>query len=223
MLGPLPEFKVFSLWVTGHCLLPFLPFIWGTGKSTSFPKNLHRGILVNFFVNIVSGNQVIFIFSNYFLGTKRIYFFHNSPAESPAFGAWNGDWKSSFKFKRGSRWTFFVSWINSYHFKRLFEHETRCCSTSSERPEFSSKTQWISSNNHCIHLIWLPDFFFFPNLKLPLRGTRFQSVEDVKENSRRELKSIPENAFKKCFEDWIIRWHECIISGRAYFEGDKIL
>ena len=29
---------------------------------------------------------------------------------------------------------FSVSQINSYHFKRLLGHETRCCSTSSERP-----------------------------------------------------------------------------------------
>ena len=42
------------------------------------------------------------------------------------------------------------------------------------------------------------DFFLFPKLKLPLRGTRFQSIED-KENSRWELKSIPENAFKNVF------------------------
>ena len=47
--------------------------------------------------------------------------------------------------------------------------------------------------------------FLFAKLKLPLRGTRFQSIEDIKENSRQELKSIPENAFKKCFDDWIIR------------------
>ena len=66
------------------------------------------------------------------------------------------------------------------------------------------------------------DSFLFRKLQLPLRGTRFQSIENIKENSRRELKSIPENAFKKCFDDWIIRWHKCIISGGAYFEGDKI-
>ena len=66
------------------------------------------------------------------------------------------------------------------------------------------------------------DFFLFPKLKSPLRGTRCQSIEIIKENSRRELKSIPENAFKKCFDDWIIRWHKCIISGGTYFEGDKI-
>ena len=45
------------------------------------------------------------------------------------------------------------------------------------------------------------DFFLFTKLKVPVRGTRFQSVEDIKDNSRRELKSIPENAFKKCFDD----------------------
>ena len=38
------------------------------------------------------------------------------------------------------------------------------------------------------------DFFSFQNLKLPLRGNCFQSLKDTKENSRRELKSIPENA-----------------------------
>ena len=59
------------------------------------------------------------------------------------------------------------------------------------------------------------DFFLFPKLKLLLRGTRFQSIEDIKKNSRRELQSIPENAFKKCFDDWIIRWHKCIISRGA--------
>ena len=68
----------------------------------------------------------------------------------------------------------------------------------------------------------LADFFLFLKLKLPLRGTRFQSIEGIKENWRREQKSIPENAFKKCFDDLIIRWHKCIISGGAYFKGDKI-
>ena len=59
------------------------------------------------------------------------------------------------------------------------------------------------------------DFFLFPKLKLSLRGTRFQSKEDIKENLWQELKSIPENAFKKYCDDWIIRWHKCIISGGA--------
>lgn len=40
-------------------------------------------------------------------------------------------------------------------------------------------------------------------LKLPLRGTRFDSIEAIKQNSWKELKAIPESAYKNCFEDWI--------------------
>ena len=32
------------------------------------------------------------------------------------------------------------------------------------------------------------DFFLFPKLKLTLRGKRFQSIEEIKENATRELK-----------------------------------
>ena len=64
--------------------------------------------------------------------------------------------------------------------------------------------------------------FLFPKLKLPLRGTRFDSIEAVKENSQRELKAIPDSAYKACFDDWKKRWHMCIASEGAYFEGDKI-
>ena len=66
------------------------------------------------------------------------------------------------------------------------------------------------------------EFFLFPKLKLSLRGTRFQSVENIKKNFRQKLNSIPKNSFKKCFDDWIICWHKCIISLGAYFEGDTI-
>ena len=40
-----------------------------------------------------------------------------------------------------SQKAFWVLRINSYQFKRLYRHETRCCLTNSERPEFPSKTQ----------------------------------------------------------------------------------
>ena len=43
------------------------------------------------------------------------------------------------------------------------------------------------------------DFFLSRELKLLLQGSRFQSIKDIKENSRRELKSIPQNAFKKMY------------------------
>lgn len=65
------------------------------------------------------------------------------------------------------------------------------------------------------------DFFLFPRLKLPLRGTRFETIEAIKENSLRELKAIPSAAYKTCMENWIKRWHACIAAGGEYFEGDN--
>ena len=70
------------------------------------------------------------------------------------------------------------------------------------------------------------DFFLFPKLKYPLRGTRHESImnhesiEAIKRNSLKELKAIPAEAYKKCMENWINRWHACICSEGGYFEGD---
>ena len=66
------------------------------------------------------------------------------------------------------------------------------------------------------------DFFLFPKLKMPMKGKRFDTIDELKKKSVEELKAIPINAFKKCFEDWKKRWHKCIISEGDYFEGDKI-
>lgn len=66
------------------------------------------------------------------------------------------------------------------------------------------------------------DFFLFPKLKLPLRGKHFETIEVIKENSKKELKAIPKSAFQKCYDDWKKRWHMCIASDGDYFEGDKI-
>ena len=66
------------------------------------------------------------------------------------------------------------------------------------------------------------DFFLFPKLKLPLRGRRFQSIEEIKENATKELKAIPSSAYQGCMEDWVKRWHMCVASDGSYFEGDKI-
>lgn len=64
------------------------------------------------------------------------------------------------------------------------------------------------------------DFFLFPKLKLPLRGRRFESIEDIKKNSLKELKAIPAPAYQRAMDDWVVRWNICIGSKGAYFEGD---
>ena len=47
-------------------------------------------------------------------------------------------------------------------------------------------------------------------------------IEEINAASKEELTKITKNDFLKYFEDWKKRWHECIISDRDYFEGDKI-
>ena len=53
-----------------------------------------------------------------------------------------------------------------------------------------------------------------------LRGTRHKSIEGIKKNSLKELKAIPAEAYKKCMENYITRWHACIGSNGVCFEGD---
>ena len=66
------------------------------------------------------------------------------------------------------------------------------------------------------------DFWLFSKLKSPLRGHRFDSIDEIKTESLKELKAIPAIEYKKCFEEWKKRWHMCIASGGDYFEGDEI-
>jgi hypothetical protein len=64
-------------------------------------------------------------------------------------------------------------------------------------------------------------FFFFPKLKSSLKGRQFQTVEEIEENSTRDLRAIPQNTFQDEFQNWKIHWEQCIKSGGEYFEGDK--
>lgn len=43
-------------------------------------------------------------------------------------------------------------------------------------------------------------------------GTRLDFIEVIKRNSLKELKVIPIEAYKKCLENWINRWHIYIAS-----------
>ena len=40
------------------------------------------------------------------------------------------------------------------------------------------------------------DFFLFPKLKSTLKGRRFQTIEEIKENSLQDLRAIPQYAFQ---------------------------
>jgi hypothetical protein len=67
-----------------------------------------------------------------------------------------------------------------------------------------------------------PEFFLFPKLKSNLKGYRFQTVEQIKENSLQDLRAIPQNTFQDAFQNWKKkRWEQYINSRGEYFEGDK--
>jgi hypothetical protein len=64
------------------------------------------------------------------------------------------------------------------------------------------------------------DFWLFHKLKRPLKGSRFDSHEDIMRNATKELRSLPEEAFQKCFQQWKKCWAKCVESQGTYFEGD---
>jgi len=64
------------------------------------------------------------------------------------------------------------------------------------------------------------DFWLFPKLKMPLKGTRFQSREDIMRNATDQLRAIPKEAFQRCFRQWQNRWEKCVAAQGDYFEGD---
>lgn len=70
---------------------------------------------------------------------------------------------------------------------------------------FWPNTQQLSSIKHRIRQIW-----------------PFESVETTKQSSPKKLNAIPENAYKKCFDNSDLRWYKCIGSKGTYFEVDKI-
>jgi hypothetical protein len=64
------------------------------------------------------------------------------------------------------------------------------------------------------------DFWLFLRLKAPLKDSCFDSREDIMQNATKELRSLPEEAFQKCFQQWKECWAKCVESQGAYFEGD---
>ena len=61
------------------------------------------------------------------------------------------------------------------------------------------------------------DFSPFPKLKTSLKGRCFQTTEEIKENSIRELSVITESTFKEAFQQWKKHWERCIASRGDYF------
>jgi len=59
------------------------------------------------------------------------------------------------------------------------------------------------------------DFWLFPTLKMGLKGTRFATMEDIRSNATAELRKIPKEAFRWCFQQWQDRWSKCMCMSKG--------
>ena len=64
------------------------------------------------------------------------------------------------------------------------------------------------------------DFWLFPQLKSPLKGIRFQTINEIQEYMVEQPMRIPTKDFAECFEQWKRCWENCVRSHGACFEGD---
>ena len=64
------------------------------------------------------------------------------------------------------------------------------------------------------------DFSFFPQMKMKLKGNRYDTIEEVQSATRAVLKTFEEGFFGSTFETWKKRWDRCIAAEGDYFEGD---
>jgi hypothetical protein len=82
------------------------------------------------------------------------------------------------------------------------------------------RTSWLNIRSHkcCCPLFTnmaLCDSFLFPQMKMLLKGNRFQDMDEIKQNMMTQLLAFPKRLFQKCFRQWKDHWNKCVVS-----EGD---
>jgi len=106
----------------------------------------------------------------------------------------------------------------------IIHHDNALAHRSIEVPQFLAK------NNMTLipHPPYSPDlapsnFFLFPKLKLQMKGRRFDTIEEIQEESQQVLDTIPKRDFQGCFQAWQKCWDHCICAEGEYFEvGGRI-
>ena len=64
------------------------------------------------------------------------------------------------------------------------------------------------------------DFWLFPKLKPPLKGKRYQILDEIKENTTGQLMAIPTKNSAECFEQWKRCLENYVRPQGAHFEGN---
>jgi hypothetical protein len=65
-------------------------------------------------------------------------------------------------------------------------------------------------------------FFLFTKIRSALKGTRFDSVDEVKAKVTEFMNKLSEDELQQCFQQWKIRNERCRDRGGEYIEGDNI-
>jgi len=63
------------------------------------------------------------------------------------------------------------------------------------------------------------DFFLFPKMKLQLKGSRLERVEEIQRESQNILGTLREQDFQHASQQWQRRWDRCVAPQGDYFEG----
>ena len=66
----------------------------------------------------------------------------------------------------------------------------------------------------------VPCDFFFPEMKLQLKGRRFDRVEEIQRESQNVFGTLQEQDFQHAFQQWQRRWNRCVAAQGDYFEGN---
>jgi len=101
--------------------------------------------------------------------------------------------------------------------------KTRTSLSTTTMPWLTGPLKFLAKNNmtaipHSPHSPDLApcDFFLFPKLK----GQRFDTTEEIQEESQWVLDTIPKRDFQGCFQAWQKRWDRCIRAKGEHFEDD---
>ncbi|GFW40785.1 hypothetical protein TNCV_4368331 [Trichonephila clavipes] len=57
-------------------------------------------------------------------------------------------------------------------------------------------------------------------MKMPLKGSRFQSRDEMRQNATAKLNTIPKKLYRKRFSQWKEYWTKCMKAQVTYFEYD---
>ena len=66
------------------------------------------------------------------------------------------------------------------------------------------------------------DFFLLSRLKNHLKGRSFGTLDNIQKSVTDELKGIPAEAFRHCYEQWKQRLRRCVAAQGNYCEGDNL-